>query len=67
MAYDEEKFSGFSQMLQEAKAQKWDGVLMHNPELLGDDYDEVVENLNRLADAGLALRILPRQKRHNEE
>lgn len=38
-------------------------VLIGHPEMLGDDYEEVIESLNRLADAHLALVIAPRAGR----
>jgi hypothetical protein len=33
------------------------------PWVLGDDYDELIENLSRLADAGLMLAIAKRNSR----
>ncbi|MBP6627822.1 MAG: hypothetical protein KA297_00235 [Kofleriaceae bacterium] len=59
----EQKFSGFLKMCDEAKAGKLDVVLIHHPEVLGDNYDEIVESLNRLADAKLSLTIIPRVER----
>ena len=50
-------------MCDEAKAGKLDVVLIHHPEVLGDNFDELVESLNRLADAKLSLTIIPRVER----
>jgi hypothetical protein len=56
----EQKFADFMRLLAESK----EGiVLIHNPQVLGGDYDEIVESLNRLADAEQALRIVPRRER----
>jgi hypothetical protein len=38
-------------------------MLIHHPEVLGDTYEELCESLNRLADAGLLLMIIPRKER----
>lgn len=59
----EEKFSGFLQMCDEARRGKLDVVLVHHPEVLGDNYEEIVESLNRLADAKVSLAIIPRAER----
>ena len=59
----ERKFSEFLRMCDEAKKGNLDVVLIHHPEVLGDDYSEMVESLNRLADAKLSLSIIPREQR----
>lgn len=59
----EAKFADFLQMCADAKKKKIDVVMVHGPEVLGDDYGELVESLNRLSDASLSLRILPRAER----
>ena len=59
-----EKFSQFVEMLRIAKEEKEAmGVLIYEPEVLGDTYDEIVESLNHLSEAELALRILSRDQR----
>jgi hypothetical protein len=63
MAYDEKKFANFNGMLRDSKAKDIDVVLIHHPNVLGDNYEELVENLNRLADAELCLSIAPRKAR----
>lgn len=57
------KFDAFERMVREAKAQNVGGVLIHHPEVLGDTYPELVENLNKLSDAGSNLTIVPRADR----
>lgn len=38
-------------------------VLVEHPEMLGDSYEQIIESLNRLADAHLALVVVPRAGR----
>jgi len=38
-------------------------VVVHHPQVLGDTYDEILESLNRLADAEKKLVIVPRKDR----
>jgi hypothetical protein len=59
MDYDEEKFKEFNKML---GTDAW-VVIIHHPQVLGDDYGELIENLNRLADCGKSLAIIPRKER----
>jgi hypothetical protein len=56
----EEKFADFIRLLSETKEEV---VLINNPEVLGDNYEEIVESLNRLADGGKHLVIVPRKER----
>ena len=56
----EQKFADFIRMLAETKD---DVILIHHPQVIGDSYDELVESLNRLADAGKQLTIIPRKER----
>lgn len=56
----EQKFADFIHMLAETKDEV---VLIHHPEVLGDSYEEIVESLNRLADAKKQLVTLPRGER----
>jgi hypothetical protein len=56
----EQKFANFIRLLAETKEE---AVMIHHPEVLGDDYAEIVESLNRLADSEKMLRILPRRER----
>lgn len=74
MCYDEDmvaantpgKFDEFDRMCREAKAKGVNAVLIHHPEVLGDDYAELVMNLNKLADAELMLRIAPTKDRRSK-
>ncbi len=54
----EQKFTSFIQLCEEAKAKKVEQVIIAEPSVIGDTYDEVMESLSRLADAGLALHIV---------
>jgi diketogulonate reductase-like aldo/keto reductase len=56
----ERKFEEFIELLN-LKAE--DVLLLHNPEALGDTYEEVIESLNRIADAEKKLVIVPRAER----
>ena len=60
--YDEEKFREFGNMIIDAQAKKFDEVMVAFPWVLGDNYEELIENLSRIADAGIALRIVSRSK-----
>jgi hypothetical protein len=63
----EEKFAEFLRLLEEAKLREVPTVIVHHPEVLGDTYEELVESLNRLADANLALNIVPRAERKGDK
>lgn len=56
----EEKFADFIRLLAEAPEQL---VVIHHPQVLGDTYEEIVESLNRLADAEKHLSIIPTEER----
>ena len=53
----EEKFAGFIRACAQAKANGTPNVIVAQPQTLGDTYDEVIQSLQRLADARLALVI----------
>jgi hypothetical protein len=55
----EAKFATFIRMIDGATASKIDCVVVHSPQVLGDTYEEIVESLNRLAGAQLAVAIVP--------
>lgn len=57
------KFKNFIEMCAQAKAQGIDAVIIHHPEVLGDNYSEIVESLNRLSAAELKLLIVPPDQR----
>lgn len=56
----ERKFEGFIKMCAEAKGKDVDEVMVARPWVLGETYEELIESLSRLADAGLGLRIANR-------
>ena len=63
----EVKFASFIQMLADFMAARTNDpenaprlVLVPHPQTLGDTYDEMVESLNRIADAGVPFAIMPR-------
>jgi hypothetical protein len=51
------KFAEFIRLCEESKANGIGNVIIAKPWVLGDNYDEMVESLSRLADAGLTLNI----------
>ena len=53
----EEKFSGLLSMCEEAKKGEFDIVVVVKPEILGDDYEELVDNMRLCAKAGLLVAI----------
>ena len=53
----EAKFAGFIRACAQAKAKGIPNVIIAQPQTLGDTYNEIIESLQRLADAGLALVI----------
>lgn len=59
----EEKFAGLLRLCEDAKQSGTEVVVIAEPQALGDDYAEIVESLNRIADAKLQLAILPRAER----
>ena len=62
----EQKFGGFIEAVEKAEASAAIGKIIltiDHPEVIGDDYQELVESLNRLGDAGVNLAIVPRKDR----
>ena len=53
----ERKFADFIRLCAETKAKGVTNVIVAFPWVLGDNYEEVIESLSRLADAGLTLHI----------
>jgi len=53
----EDRFAEFIQMCKKAKGEGAGVVMVARPEVLGDNYEEIVESLSRLAEAGLKLCI----------
>lgn len=55
-----EKFSEFLFLLRTTREKV---IIVHHPQALGDNHAELVESLNRIADAGKQLVIVPRAER----
>lgn len=56
----EEKFADLIEACDHPLAEVF---IVANPHVLGDNYEELVESLNRIADSGMKLSIVPRSKR----
>ena len=56
----EQKFADFLTLIRSSQEAV---VIVHHPQVLGDSYDELVESLNRLADARKQLVIVPTRER----
>jgi len=53
----ERKFADFIRLCRDAKAAGVRTVLVASPCVIGDNYDEIIESLSRLAEAGLSLQV----------
>jgi hypothetical protein len=53
----ESKYAEFIRLCAIAKAENIGHVIVAEPWVLGDTYDEIIESLTRLAEAGLALHV----------
>lgn len=56
----ETKFASFIEMCRQAKQNKIPNVIIAHPQVLGDNYEEIVESLTRLTEAKLTLQITSR-------
>lgn len=56
----EEKYASFITMIRDVKQAGNVTVLVDQPWVLGDNYEEIIESLSRLAEAGLTLQIARR-------
>jgi hypothetical protein len=57
----EKKFADFIRLCSEAKMNGVSKVIVAYPWAIGDNYEEIIESLSRLADAGLSLHIAARK------
>jgi len=57
----ERKFADFIKLCSDAKANGTRQIVVGYPWVLGDTYEELIESLSRLADAGLTLHIASRK------
>lgn len=53
----EQKFADFIRLCRESKKSGVKQVVVASPSVIGDNYDEIIESLSRLAEAGLALQV----------
>jgi len=53
----ESKYAEFIRLCAIAEAENIGHVIVAEPWVLGDTYDEIIESLTRLAEAGLALHV----------
>lgn len=53
----ESKYAEFIRLCAVTKANNIGHVIIAEPRVLGDTYDEIIESLSRLAEAGLALHV----------
>ena len=61
-SHDKAKFEGFDKMIEDCKNGKIDIVVIAYPWVLGDDYEEIIESLSCIADAGVQLAIASRSQ-----
>ena len=54
-------WADFLAMIENCKAQKTSNVIVACPSVLGDTYEEIIESLSLLAEAGLVLHITGRE------
>lgn len=57
----EKKFADFIKLCADTKAKGLNEIIVGYPWVLGDNYEELIESLSRLADAGLSLNIASRE------
>jgi len=56
-SYDE-KFKSFIEMCAQTKVDGIDAIMIYRPEVLRDTYAEVIESLDRIAEAELQMTIV---------
>lgn len=56
----ETKFADLIKVCDEAKSKGVESVIISWPWVIGDTYEEVIESISRLADAGLTLHVIKR-------
>lgn len=56
----EDKYAEFIKMTRDSQQPGTTRIVVDQPWVLGDNYDEIIESLSRLADAGLTLHIVRR-------
>lgn len=58
----EKKYADFIRMVQDAQRLGVEAVVVDQPWVIGDNYEEIIESLSRLAEANLALKIVRRAR-----
>jgi hypothetical protein len=58
--YDQ-KFAGFIRAVEKGKTSDTEYLIIAEPWVIGDTYEEIIESLSRLAGTNLALRIAHRK------
>ncbi|MFT3789361.1 MAG: hypothetical protein QM770_24810 [Tepidisphaeraceae bacterium] len=58
-----DKFAGLRTLIRDAREQNMVSILVQSPRMLGDTYEELTANLHVLAEADLALMIIPPKHR----
>lgn len=68
MSVQKDKFKQLNRLVNGARQTgDVDAVVVASPEVLGDTYEELVDNLNKLAGAELALVIVPPPAEEDED
>jgi len=55
-----QKFANLIKLCEKAKAEGVENIVVTWPWVIGDTYEEVIESLSRISDAGLILHIVER-------
>ena len=53
-----EKFADFLKTIEQAKATGCEAIIIAEPWVIGDTYDEIMESLARLSGTGISLEIV---------
>lgn len=59
----EEKFPELIRLVAQAKSDQVECLIVAAPQVLGDNYAELIQSLNRISEAGLTLHIVPPSQR----
>ena len=60
---DTKTFAGLDKLIREAKSSDVDSLIVATPQSLGDNYEEMISNLDKIAAAELVLIIVPPDQR----
>lgn len=59
-----DKFGGLIKLCEQAKAEGVRNLIIAWPWVIGDTYEEMIQSLSRLADAGIVLHIVAGEPLH---